>query len=77
MVDEAEDTKPFEKVSVVVVALPGNSYPMVLVITPVPELYEIPAPPESDVLEILLLKTVKSPEAKKPLVERLAAWPLV
>ena len=40
----------------------------VLVMTPVPESYEIPVPPESDVEEILLLKVVKSVAERYPLV---------
>ena len=60
MVVDAEETKPFVNVSVVVVALPGNAYPTVLVITPVVELYEMPVPPLKDVEEILLLNAAKS-----------------
>ena len=44
----------------------------VLVITPVPETYEIPVPPESDVEEILLLKRVKSADERYPFCERVA-----
>ena len=43
-----------------------------LVITPVPELYEIPVPPESEVEEILLLKRVKSAALRYPFCERVA-----
>ena len=35
-------------------------------ITPVPELYEIPVPPESDVELILLLKVDQSAEVRSP-----------
>ena len=38
----------------------------VLVITPVPEVYEMPVPPESEVLEILLLKLWKSADERYP-----------
>ena len=52
--------------SCVVVALPTNGYRMVLVITPVEELYAIPVPPESDDDEILLLKVFQSAEVSLP-----------
>ena len=41
--------------------------------TPVPELYEIPVPPERDVEEILLLKVVKSVAERYPLAP-VVAW---
>ena len=44
---------------------------MVFEIRPVEELYEIPAPAERDVEEILLLKVDQSPEVRKPLVDAL------
>ena len=62
-VDDAARNPPL-KVKSVLVALPGNSYPIVLVITPVDELYAIPLPPESEVEEILLLKVWKSPDER-------------
>ena len=43
---------------------------MVLVMTPVDELYAIPAPPASEVEEIFLLKTDQSAVVRRP---RLAA----
>ena len=42
---------------------PAN-VPGVVVMTPVPELYEMTEAPESDVLEILLLKVLKSVEER-------------
>ena len=45
---------------------------IVLVITPVAELYAIPAPPESDEEEILLLKFVQSDEVSTPRLVALA-----
>ena len=60
--------KPPLKAICVEVALPGNGYPIVLVITPVEELYEIPLPPESEVEDILLLKKFQSVEERYPLL---------
>ena len=59
---------PPERVSNVVVALLGNGYAMVLVMTPVEELYAIPAPPESEVEPSLPLKVVKSAAVSLPVL---------
>ena len=57
---------PPENVSNVEVALPTNGYPIELVMIPVEELYEMPAPAESDVLPSLLLKTLQSVVVSRP-----------
>ena len=54
------------KVSAVVVAFPTNPYPIVFVITPVEELYETPAPDESEVEDILLLNVPQSVDVSTP-----------
>ena len=55
---------------------------MVLVMTPVLELYEIPAPPESEEEEILLLKTLQSVLESSPRLSveavgrlKIVCWP--
>jgi hypothetical protein len=74
IVEEAYAVKPPLNCVRVDVAFPvsAKGYPIKLVMTPVELLYEMPAPPERDVEDTLLLKTVQSAEERQPRVEPFA-----
>jgi hypothetical protein len=72
MVVDAVERRPPEKVRSVEVELLRNGYPMVLVMTPVPELYAIPLPAESDDDEILFWKVLQSVEVSAPVTTLVA-----